>query len=112
MSSGECPTLKPGIIASAHEAFVTTDESRRHGNVMAGLQHRLFGLLDRTIAATARRLAGDKRALMVVTADHAQPQTIIGVALTGALVGRRRHRQSSTGATKVPRQRASPQRHG
>ena len=32
-------------------------------------------------------LAADKRALMVLTADHAQPQTIIGVALTGALVG-------------------------
>jgi len=43
--------------------------------------------LDQTVAATAKRLAGDKRALMVVTSDHAQPQTIIGVALTGALVG-------------------------
>jgi alkaline phosphatase len=43
--------------------------------------------LDQTIGATARRLAADKRALMVVTSDHAQPQTIIGVALTGALVG-------------------------
>lgn len=43
--------------------------------------------LDQTVAATGRRLASDKRALMIVTADHAQPQTIIGVALTGALVG-------------------------
>jgi len=43
--------------------------------------------LDRTVAATAKRLGGDRRALLVVTADHAQPQTIIGVALTGALVG-------------------------
>ena len=43
--------------------------------------------LDQTVAATAKRLAADKRALMVLTADHAQPQTIIGVALTGALVG-------------------------
>lgn len=43
--------------------------------------------LDHAVAAAARRLAGDKRALMVLTADHAQPQTIIGVALTGALVG-------------------------
>ncbi len=43
--------------------------------------------LDLAIAATRRRLADDKHALMVVTADHAQPQTIIGVALTGALVG-------------------------
>jgi alkaline phosphatase len=43
--------------------------------------------LDQAVAATAKRLAADKRALMVLTADHAQPQTIIGVALTGALVG-------------------------
>jgi alkaline phosphatase len=43
--------------------------------------------LDQTIAAVRKRLSDDKRALMVVTADHAQPQTIIGVALTGALVG-------------------------
>ena len=43
--------------------------------------------LDHAVAFTARRLAADKRALMVLTADHAQPQTIIGVALTGALVG-------------------------
>jgi alkaline phosphatase len=43
--------------------------------------------LDQTVAATMKRYAADKRALMVVTSDHAQPQTIIGVALTGALVG-------------------------
>ncbi len=43
--------------------------------------------LDNAVAATAKRLAADKQALMMVTADHAQPQTIIGVALTGALVG-------------------------
>ena len=43
--------------------------------------------LDQTIAATGKRLGNDQRALMVVTADHAQPQTIIGVALTGALLG-------------------------
>jgi len=43
--------------------------------------------LDQAVAFTAKRLAADKRALMVLTADHAQPQTIIGVALTGALVG-------------------------
>ena len=43
--------------------------------------------LDHAVAFTANRLARDKRALMVLTADHAQPQTIIGVALTGALVG-------------------------
>jgi alkaline phosphatase len=43
--------------------------------------------LDQAVAFTANRLAADKRALMVLTADHAQPQTIIGVALTGALVG-------------------------
>jgi len=43
--------------------------------------------LDNIIAATAKRLASDRQALMVVTADHAQPQTIIGVALTSALVG-------------------------
>ena len=43
--------------------------------------------LDQTVATTARRFASDRRALMVVTSDHAQPQTIIGVALTGALIG-------------------------
>jgi len=43
--------------------------------------------LDQTVAATVKRLAADKRALLVVTSDHAQPQTIIGVALTSALVG-------------------------
>lgn len=43
--------------------------------------------LDQTVAATTKRLANDKRSLVVVTSDHAQPQTIIGVALTGALVG-------------------------
>ena len=41
--------------------------------------------LDQVIASTAKRLGEDKQALMVVTSDHAQPQTIIGVALTGAL---------------------------
>jgi len=43
--------------------------------------------LDQSVAAVAKRFAADKRTLMVVTSDHAQPQTIIGVALTGALVG-------------------------
>jgi alkaline phosphatase len=43
--------------------------------------------LDRAVGHVAARLAGDKRALMVSTSDHAQPQTIIGIALTGALVG-------------------------
>lgn len=43
--------------------------------------------LDQAVNATVRQLGNDSRALMVVTADHAQPQTIIGVALTGALVG-------------------------
>ena len=43
--------------------------------------------LDQAVAATAKRLGDDRQALMVVTSDHAQPQTIIGVALTGALVG-------------------------
>lgn len=43
--------------------------------------------LDQTIAAVTQRLGSDKRALMVTTADHAQPQTIIGVALTEALLG-------------------------
>lgn len=43
--------------------------------------------LDQAVAFAAKRLATEKRALMVLTSDHAQPQTIIGVALTGALVG-------------------------
>ena len=43
--------------------------------------------LDQSVATTAKRLGDDRQALMVVTSDHAQPQTIIGVALTGALVG-------------------------
>ncbi len=41
--------------------------------------------LDNAIGSTVKRLNNDKKALMVVTSDHAQPQTIIGVALTGAL---------------------------
>ena len=43
--------------------------------------------LDQAVAAAAKRLAADKRSLMVLTSDHAQPQTIIGVALSGALAG-------------------------
>ena len=43
--------------------------------------------LDQAVAATTKQLGEDRQALMVVTSDHAQPQTIIGVALTGALVG-------------------------
>ncbi|HEX5391668.1 MAG TPA: alkaline phosphatase [Rhodocyclaceae bacterium] len=41
---------------------------------------------DQTVAAVQRRLAG-KRGLTVVTSDHAQPETIGGVVMTGALVG-------------------------
>ncbi len=41
--------------------------------------------LDQVIGSTVKRLEKDKKALMVVTSDHAQPQTIIGVALTEAL---------------------------
>jgi len=41
--------------------------------------------LDNVIGSTVKRFEKDKKALMVVTSDHAQPQTIIGVALTGAL---------------------------
>lgn len=41
---------------------------------------------DQTVAAVQKRLAG-KRALTVVTSDHAQPETIGGVVMTGALVG-------------------------
>lgn len=40
---------------------------------------------DQVIGATMKRLEKDKKALMVATSDHAQPQTIIGVALTEAL---------------------------
>ena len=43
--------------------------------------------LDHAVAAVSKRLAQDRRALLLLTADHAQPETIIGVALTGALVG-------------------------
>lgn len=43
--------------------------------------------LDQTVAAVGKRLAGDRRALRVLTADHAQPETIGGVVLSGALVG-------------------------
>jgi alkaline phosphatase len=42
--------------------------------------------MDQAVSATVNRFANDKKALTVVTSDHAQPQTIIGVALTGALV--------------------------
>ncbi len=45
--------------------------------------------LDQTIAHTQRRLAGDKRSLLVVTSDHAQPETIIGVTMPGLLKGDR-----------------------
>ncbi|MBV8030574.1 MAG: alkaline phosphatase, partial [Betaproteobacteria bacterium] len=40
--------------------------------------------LDQAVAAVSRRLAKDKRSLIVLTSDHAQPQTIIGVAMPGA----------------------------
>lgn len=43
--------------------------------------------LDQTVAAVGRRLARDRRSLRVLTADHAQPETIGGVVLSGALVG-------------------------
>ena len=43
--------------------------------------------LDHTVAAVTKRMATDKRALLLLTADHAQPETIIGVAMTSALVG-------------------------
>ena len=42
--------------------------------------------LDRAVENTVKRFADDKRALTVATSDHAQPQTIIGVAMTGALI--------------------------
>lgn len=41
--------------------------------------------LDQVIGSTMKRLEKDKKALMVSTSDHAQPQTIIGVAFTEAL---------------------------
>ena len=41
--------------------------------------------LDQAIGYTVKRLEKDKKALMIATSDHAQPQTIIGVALTEAL---------------------------
>lgn len=51
--------------------------------------------LDNTIAAVGKKLAGLKggeggnaRSLRVITSDHAQPETIGGVVLTGALVGK------------------------
>jgi alkaline phosphatase len=43
--------------------------------------------LDQTVAAVQKRLGADKRSLRVLTADHAQPQTIGGVVMSGALVG-------------------------
>lgn len=43
--------------------------------------------LDQTVAAVQKRFARDPRSLRVVTSDHAQPQTIGGVVLSGALVG-------------------------
>lgn len=42
--------------------------------------------MDQAIAHTVARFANDKKAITVVTSDHAQPQTIIGVALTGDLI--------------------------
>ena len=42
--------------------------------------------LDLVIKNTVEKFSQDNRALAVVTADHAQPQTIIGVAMTSALV--------------------------
>ena len=48
--------------------------------------------LDNTVAAVGKKLAGLKggnaRSLRVLTSDHAQPETIGGVVLTGALVGK------------------------
>ena len=47
--------------------------------------------LDQTIAAMSAKLKGMKggeRSLQVITSDHAQPETIGGVVLTGALVGK------------------------
>jgi len=41
--------------------------------------------LDQAVGYTMKRFEKDKQALMVVTSDHAQPQTVIGVALTEAL---------------------------
>ena len=41
--------------------------------------------LDRAVAAAKRRLAGADDALIVVTADHAQPESVIGVAYTDAV---------------------------
>lgn len=41
---------------------------------------------DQAVAAVQKRLAG-KRGLTVITSDHAQPETIGGVVMTGALVG-------------------------
>ena len=42
--------------------------------------------LDRSVQNTVARFSDDKHALTVATSDHAQPQTIIGVAMTGSLI--------------------------
>jgi alkaline phosphatase len=42
--------------------------------------------LDLVVKNIVEKFSKDNRALAVVTADHAQPQTIIGVAMTSALV--------------------------
>ncbi|MGL4407018.1 MAG: alkaline phosphatase [Zoogloea sp.] len=47
--------------------------------------------LDKTVAAVGRQLAAlpdGRRSLRVLTSDHAQPETLGGVVLTGALVGK------------------------
>lgn len=42
--------------------------------------------LDLVVKNTVEKFSKDNRALAVVTADHAQPQTIIGVAMTSGLI--------------------------
>ncbi len=67
--------------------LVEQSQSDKFGHMME-YDRAIFEVieLDNTIAATTKRFANDKKALVVMTSDHAQPETIIGVALTDELV--------------------------
>ena len=81
-------TAKSGRKDGGWMLLVEQSQSDKFGHILE-YERAIYEVieLDQTIAAIAKRFGNDSRALMVVTSDHAQPQTIIGVAMPGALLG-------------------------